>query len=539
MDLRYDAGFYPYPSRRGLVYGRRGMVCASQPLAAQAGLAMLQAGGNAVDAALATAMALTVLEPTSNGLGSDAFALVWIKDKLYGLNGSGYAPELLTPAALAERGVTDEMPRRGWAPVTIPGAPSAWAELHRRFGRLPFAKLFEPAVYYAENGYPLTPVIARLWQKSEAIFAEFKGREEFAPFFEVFFPKGRAPRAGELVKLPYQAKALRELAASGCESYYRGAIAEATAAFSERTGGFVRFDDLADYRAEWVEPIHVNYRGYDVWELPPNGHGITALMALNILRGFDFAPADKDTAACWHKQIEAMKLAFADAMYYVTDPRYMRAKTADMLSPEYAAKRRALIGEQALLPERGQPFSGGTVYLNAADGEGNMVSFIQSNFMGFGSGIVVPGYGISLNNRGCGFVLDPAMDGYLAPRKKPYHTIIPGFLTKGGQAVGPFGVMGGYMQPQGHVQVIMDTLDFALNPQATLDSPRWQWLEGRRIELEPGVPREIVDGLRRRGHEVVIGDPINFGRGQIIWRTPEGVLCGATEPRADGAVASW
>ena len=539
QNLKYDASHYPYASRRGLVYGRRGMVCASQPLAAQAGLAMLQAGGNAVDAALAAAITLTVVEPTSNGLGSDAFALVWTSGRLHGLNGSGYAPERLTPEALAKRGVSGKMPRRGWAPVTVPGAPSAWAELHKRFGRLPFAKLFEPAIDYAENGYPLTPVIARLWQKAEGIFAEFKGREEFAPFFEVFFNKGRAPRAGELVKLPRQGRALRELAQSCCESYYQGDIARALTAFSDRTGGFLSAADLADYRAEWVEPISINYRGYDVWEIPPNGHGITALMALNILRGFDFAPGDKDTAECWHKQIEAMKLAFADAMYYVTDPRYMRVRTEELLAPEYAAKRRALIGERALLPEHGQPFCGGTVYLNAADGEGNMVSFIQSNFMGFGSGIVEPKYGISLNNRGCGFVLDPTMDGYLAPRKKPYHTIIPGFLTKDGQAVGPFGVMGGYMQPQGHVQVIMDTVDFALNPQAALDSPRWQWLEGRKIELEPSVPQEIITGLKERGHEVEIGDSINFGRGQIIWRTPDGMLCGATEPRADGAVAAW
>ncbi len=538
MNFRFDASSYPYGSRRRVVFAKRGMVCTSQPLAAQAGLSMLQQGGNAIDAAIATAICLTVVEPTSNGLGSDAFALVWVKDKLYGLNGSGYAPSRLTPEELARQGITGKMPRRGWSAVTVPGAPSAWAELHKRFARLPFAKLFEPAIHYAENGYPLSPVIQSLWKNSLETFAPYKGQPEFLGWFNTFTSEGRTPEIGELVKLPDHAKTLRLLAESGCESYYRGEIAEKIAEFSAATGGYIDRQDLADYRAEWVEPIHINYRGYDVWEIPPNGHGIVALMALNIMKGFDFR--EKDCADTYHKQIESLKLAFTDGLQYIADPRYMQTRVQDMLSDEYAAERRKLIGEEAVMPKPGRPFSGGTVYMCSADDEGNMVSFIQSNFMGFGSGIVLPGYGIAFNDRGSGFSLDPASDDYLAPRKKPYHTIIPGFLTKNGRAVGPFGVMGGYMQPQGHVQVMANTIDFLLNPQAALDAPRWQWIEGQKIQIEDRVAPEIIEELKRRGHEVtVMSDYTDFGRGQIIWRDENGVLAGATEPRTDGTVASW
>jgi gamma-glutamyltranspeptidase / glutathione hydrolase len=538
MKFTFDGQKYAYNSRRRVVYGRRGMVCASQPLAAQAGLSILQQGGNAIDAAIATAICQTIVEPTNNGLGSDCFAIVWVKNKLYGLNGSGYAPQNLTPEAVRAVGHQEKMPDRGWQAVTVPGAPSAWAELHKRFGRLPFAKLFEPAIYYAENGYPVSPIVARFWQEGIEELTPYKTNPAIAPWFATFAPRGVAPKTGELVCLPDHAKTLRLLAASYAESYYRGELAQKIVAFSEQTGGCLTLADLADYRAEWVEPVHINYRGYDVWELPPNGHGITALMALNILKGFEFPK--KDIAETMHKQIEAMKLAFADGMHYIADPRYMRTKVEELLSDEYAAVRRSLIGEQALEPAWGKPFCGGTVYLNSADAEGNMVSFIQSNYKDFGSGVVLPGYGINFNDRGAGFSLDPELDDYLAPRKKPYHTIIPGFLTKAGEAVGPFGVMGAYMQPQGHVQVIMNTVDWLLNPQAALDAPRWQWIEGKEIWLESAVSPELVKELRRRGHEVrVLEDDTTFGRGEIIWRDSNGVLAGATEPRADGTVAAW
>ena len=540
MNFTFDAQEYKYASRRRVVHAKRGMVCTSQPLASQAGLTILQQGGNAIDAAIATAICQTIVEPTNNGLGSDCFALVWTGGKLHGLNGSGYAPQRLTPEAVAASGATERMPLRGWEAVTVPGAPSAWAELHKRFGRLPFAKLFEPAIYYAEQGYPVSPIVARFWQEGIDALTPYKNNPAIAPWFATFDVHGNgvAPKTGELVTLPDHAKTLRILADSYCESYYRGELAQRLVEFSDKTGGYLSLEDLADYRAEWVEPVHINYHGYDVWEMPPNGHGITALMALNILKGMEIGA--KDTGDTFHKQIEAMKLAFADGMHYIADPRYMQTRVEELLSDAYAAQRRALIGETALEPTHGKPFCGGTVYLCTADGEGNMVSFIQSNYKDFGSGIVLPGYGINLNDRGAGFSLNPELDDYLAPRKKPYHTIIPGFLTHEGEAVGPFGVMGAYMQPQGHVQVIMNTVDWLLNPQSALDAPRWQWIAGKEIWLESSVAPEIVEDLRRRGHEVrVLEDDTTFGRGEIIWRDSNGVLAGATEPRADGVVAAW
>lgn len=540
MNFTFDAQEYKYASRRRVVHAKRGMVCTSQPLAAQAGLTILQQGGNAIDAAIATAICQTIVEPTNNGLGSDCFALVWTGGKLHGLNGSGYAPQRLTPEAVAASGATEKMPLRGWEAVTVPGAPSAWAELHKRFGRLPFAKLFEPAIYYAEQGYPVSPIVARFWQEGIDALTPYKNNPAIAPWFATFdvYGNGVAPQTGELVTLSDHAKTLRILADSYCESYYRGELAQKLVEFSDKTGGYLSLEDLADYRAEWVEPVHINYHGYDVWEMPPNGHGITALMALNILKDMEIGA--KDTGDTFHKQIEAMKLAFADGMHYIADPRYMQTRVEELLSDAYAAQRRALIGETALEPTHGKPFCGGTVYLCTADGEGNMVSFIQSNYKDFGSGIVLPGYGINLNDRGAGFSLNPELDDYLAPRKKPYHTIIPGFLTHEGEAVGPFGVMGAYMQPQGHVQVIMNTVDWLLNPQSALDAPRWQWIAGKEIWLESSVAPEIVEDLRRRGHEVrVLEDDTTFGRGEIIWRDSNGVLAGATEPRADGVVAAW
>ena len=540
MSFTFDAQEYKYASRRRVVHAKRGMVCTSQPLASQAGLTILQQGGNAIDAAIATAICQTIVEPTNNGLGSDCFALVWTGGKLHGLNGSGYAPQRLTPEAVAASGATEKMPLRGWEAVTVPGAPSAWAELHKRFGRLPFAKLFEPAIYYAEQGYPVSPIVARFWQEGIDALTPYKNNPAIAPWFATFDVHGNgvAPQTGELVTLPDHAKTLRILADSYCESYYRGELAQKLVEFSDKTGGYLSLEDLAEYRAEWVEPVHINYHGYDVWEMPPNGHGITALMALNILKDMEIGA--KDTGDTFHKQIEAMKLAFVDGMHYIADPRYMQTRVEELLSDAYAAQRRALIGETALEPTHGKPFCGGTVYLCTADGEGNMVSFIQSNYKDFGSGIVLPGYGINLNDRGAGFSLNPELDDYLAPRKKPYHTIIPGFLTHDGEAVGPFGVMGAYMQPQGHVQVIMNTVDWLLNPQSALDAPRWQWIAGKEIWLESSVAPEIVEDLRRRGHEVrVLEDDTTFGRGEIIWRDSNGVLAGATEPRADGVVAAW
>lgn len=535
--MQFDAQYYPYPSRREVVYSRRGMVCTSQTLAAQSGLDMLKQGGNAIDAALATAMALTVLEPTSNGLGSDAFALIWTKGKLHGLNGSGYSPAALTVEAVKGQGY-DEVPKRGWLPVMVPGAPAAWAEIHKQFGKLPFAALFEPAIQYAEQGYAVMPTLAHLLQESLETFTPYAHEKAFSGLFETFYPHGQAPQPGDILTLPDHAKSLRLLRDSQCRSMYEGEMAEAIDQWAKETGGLIRKEDLTGYTPQWVEPIHTNYRGYDVWEIPPNGHGLVVLMALNIAQGFTFTA--RDTNESFHCQIEAMKLAFTDGKTYIADPRFMKTSVDYWLSEKYAAARRNLITDTAIMPKPIDPRSGGTVYLCTADGEGNMVSYIQSNYEGFGSGIVIPSYGIALSDRGANFSMNPSSDNYVGPRKKSYHTIIPGFLTKEGQPIGPFGVMGGFMQPQGQMQVVMNTIDYHLNPQAALDAPRWQWIGGKGIELESGVPVEIVEALRVRGHEITVQpDCTNFGRGQIIWRNAAGVLMGATEPRADGTVAVW
>lgn len=535
--MNYDALKNSYPSRRSVVYGRKGMVCTSQPLAAQAGLDMIKKGGNAIDAVIATASCMTVLEPTSNGIGSDAFALVWTKGELHGLNASGKAPMSLDIDTVKGLGY-NSMPKRGWLPVMVPGAPSAWAELSEKYGRLPFEEVLKPAIAYAEEGYGVSPIISRLWDNSYHEFsAEFTG-EEYKPWFETFAPNGHAPAPGEVWKSPEMADTLRKIAATKSRAVYQGELADAIDAFSRKTGGYIRKSDLEDYWCRWVEPIHTNYRGYDIWEMPPNGNGIIALMALNILRGFEFT--ERDTAETIHKQLEAMKLAFTDGKHYVSDETTMRVTTEEMLSEDYAAKRRALIGHDAITPSVGDPKCGGTVYMCAADGEGNMVSYIQSNYWGFGSGIVIPGTGISLQNRGYSFSLNKEDANCLAPGKKAFHTIIPAFLTKDGKAVGPFGVMGGFMQPQGHLQVITNTLDFHMNPQEALDAPRWQWTGGKDIEVERGFPYALTEELVRRGHNIkVLPESLNFGRGQIIWRDENGTLTGATEPRTDGTVAAW
>jgi len=535
--MRFDPLDYPYPSRRNCVYATRGMVATSQPLAAQAGLSILQQGGNAIDAAIATAAALTVVEPTSNGIGSDAFALVWTGGKLYGLNSSGPAPRGLSIEALKRAGFS-EMPRLGVAPAMVPGAPAAWVELNRRFGRLPLSTVLAPAVDYAERGYPVSPTLGRNWQIAFENYRKNLTGEEFRPWFDTFAPAGRPPAIGEVWRSPGHARTLRLIGETAGEAFYRGELAERIAAFVGRHGGYITPEDLAAFRPEWVEPLHVHYRGYDVWELPPNGQGLVALLALNILKGFTFGA--REEVETYHLQIEAIKLAFADGLRFIADPRSMDVTPEDLLSDAYADGRRRLIGRTALEPAPGRPPRGGTVYLAAADAEGNMVSYIQSNYMGFGCGIVIPETGIALNNRGHTFRLDPAHPNGLGPGKRPYNTIIPGFLTRDGQAVGPFGVMGGFMQPQGHVQVITNAIDFGMNPQAALDAPRWRWVEGRTVEMEHSVPEHIVDALARRGHAVrwAMGSD-GFGRGQIIWRMSDGALVGATEPRTDGHVAAY
>lgn len=536
----------PYPSRRLPTVARQGVVATSQPLAALAGLEILKAGGNAVDAAIAAATTIAVVEPTSNGLGSDAFALVWDGSRLHGLNGSGRAPASLTIDRVRAAGHTT-MPSNGWAPVTIPGAPRAWHDLHARFGRLDFERILAPAIAIAEDGYAVTPLTARAWGQAVRRYAGQSG-PEFAPWFDTFTTDGRAPTPGDVWRLPYHAQTLRRIARSNSDDYYQGEIAGKIAAFSARTNGFLTADDLAAHTSTWVEPISTSYRGYDVWEIPPNGQGLTALLTLNILEGFDIGSLRRESVEAYHLQIEAMKLAFADAYRYIADPEHADVPTAGLLSKKYAAERRALIGDTAQVRKPGDPPKGGTIYLCAADGDGMMVSYIQSNYQGFGSGVAIPETGISLQNRGAGFRLDPTHPNALAPGKRPFHTIIPAFLTRNGQPIGPFGVMGGHMQPQGHTQMILNTVDWGLNPQASLDAPRWQVTGGNDVLVEAGVPSHIVEELARRGHQIqVASDYSSFGRGQIIWRrdawaTPENgenSLIAGSDVRADGFAVGY
>ncbi|MEQ6390893.1 gamma-glutamyltransferase family protein [Bacillaceae bacterium S4-13-58] len=536
--MNFDPLSYPYPSQRMVTYGKNGMVATSQPLAAQVGLDVLKKGGNAVDAAIATAAALTVVEPTSNGIGGDAFALVWMKDALYGLNASGPAPASISIDEVKERGY-EAIPTHGWIPVTVPGAPSAWVTLSERFGRLPLTEVLEPAITLAREGYVVSPILGKYWQRGFEKFSKTLKAPEFAHWFETFAKGGRAPKVGEVWRSPDHADTLEKIAKTGGKAFYEGKIAEKIAEFSQSYDGFLTYNDLANFKPEWVDPISVSYRGYDVWEIPPNGQGLVALMALNIVKEFDFH--EKESVETYHRQIEALKLAFADGLEDITEHGSMKYSVDELLSAAYGKERKGLIGDQAAEPTPGTPPKGGTVYLATADGEGNMVSYIQSNYMGFGSGLVVPGTGIALQNRGHNFSLDPNHVNALKGGKRTYHTIIPGFLTKGKEAVGPFGVMGGFMQPQGHMQVVMNMIDFGLNPQAALDAPRWQWMEEKTVHVEPHFPNHVAQALERRGHDIhVTTDGGSFGRGQIIIRNPEtGVLAGGTESRADGAIATW
>jgi gamma-glutamyltranspeptidase/glutathione hydrolase len=536
-NAAFDPLYFPCPSRRSLVFARRGAVATSHPLAAQAGLDALKQGGNAIDAAVAAAAVLTVLEPVSNGIGGDAFALVWHNGTLHGLNSSGPAPRKLSLAALRAAGL-ERMPRLGMAPVTVPGAPAAWAALANRFGALPLRAALEPAIDYARRGAPVSPVAAELWAQS---FAAFKAQKDasFRHWFRCFAPGDRAPRAGEMWHSEELAQSLSIIAESDAKAFYEGALAEAIHTFSEACGGYLRAEDLAAFAPEWVDPLKARYRGVDVWELPPNGQGLVALIALRILDGFE-AP-DRESPRAWHLRIEALKLAFADALAHIADPRSMRVNPMEFLDEAYIASRRKMIGDLALIPSPGKAADGGTVYLAAADAEGNMVSYIQSNFQGFGSGMVVPGTGIALHNRGLCFSFDPRHPNCLAPGMRPYHTIIPGFLSKDGRALAAFGVMGAYFQPQGQVMVVSNMLDYGLNPQAALDAPRCRWEEGLRVSVEAGFPPPVAEALRHMGHELRLSaaDDRDFGRGQIIWRTEDGVLACGSEPRCDGQAAVW
>jgi len=521
----------PYPSRRQPVLARN-IVSTSQPLATQAGIRMLERGGNAVDAALATAMTLTIVEPCSNGLGSDLFALVWNGRDLSGLNASGRAPAGWHPGRF--KGL-QAMPRAGWDTVTIPGAVSGWVALSERFGKLPFADLFEPAIDYAARGYAVSPIVAEKWTNAVPILGHVAG------FADHFMPRGRALRPGELFSSAAAARTLEKIASTKGEAFYRGELAHAMAAHAKANSGAHTLEDFAAHRADWVTPLSLPYRGYTVHEIPPNGQGIAALMALGMLEHFDYASQPVDSIDVQHLEIEAMKLAFADAYAHVSDPATMRVKSEALLDPSYLKQRAKLIDPaRAQDFAHGNPPGSGTVYMTAADESGMMVSLIQSNYMGFGSGVVVPGTGISLQNRGTGFSLQPGHPNEVGGGKRPYHTIIQGFVLKNGAPYCSFGVMGGPIQPPAHVQTLVRLLAYDQNPQALLDAPRWKVNAGLSVDLEASAAPALREGLKRRGHSFAsIPDSyMDFGAGQFIVRTDAGYAAGS-DPRRDGQAAGF
>jgi gamma-glutamyltranspeptidase/glutathione hydrolase len=515
---------YAWPRRPVLA---RNVVATSQPLAAQAGLQMLAAGGNAVDAVLATAITLTLVEPVSNGIGSDAFAIVWDGKALHGLNASGRSPEGWTPEFFKDQ---KTMTQRGWNSVTVPGCVSAWRMLAEKFGKLPFEKLFEAAIRYGKEGFLVSPTIARQWA---AQVAELKEQPGFA---EAFLPDGRAPQPGTLFRFPDHAATLEIIARTKGEAFYNGPLAERLAAHSKQHGGVLRVSDMTAHQSDWVAPLQMDYRGYTLHELPPNGQGIVALIALGMLEHFDMKSHAVDGPDSLHLQIEAQKLAFADAWRYVADPAHMDVKPEQLLDAGYLKERAKLLDpKKAQDFGPGKPPKGGTVYLTAADASGMMVSFIQSNYMGFGSGVVVPGTGISLQNRGGTFTLKPGHPNCVGPKKRPYQTIIPGFVTKDGKALMSFGVMGGTMQPQGHAQVMVRIADYGQHPQAACDGPRFRFVQGMDVSVEEGkFAAATLEELQRRGHKIVKVDDYNqFGSAQLIWKT-EGGYIAASDPRRDG-----
>ncbi len=512
----------------------RNVVSTSQPLAAQAGLRMLLKGGNAIDAAIAAAMTLTVVEPTGCGVGSDAFAIVWDGRSLHGLNASGRSPAAWSPERFSGHRA---MPERGWDSVTVPGAVSAWTALARRFGSLPLSTLAEPAISYAREGFQLSPAIATLWQQAGILLGEQPG------FAECFLPQGRAPRAGERFTNRALGDTLEQIAASDGETFYRGRLADEIAAFAARHGGALTTDDLGRHEIDWVETISTAYGSGIVHELPPNGQGIATLAALGMLRHVESATRTVDDAHTIHLAIEATKLALADLYRHVGDLDRMDVTAKQMLDPAYLQTRSRLIDpDLAGDPGHGAPKPGGTVYLAAGDAQGRMISFIQSNYMGFGSGIVVPGTGISLQNRGAGFGLTPGHPNQVAPRRRPFHTIIPGFaMNPDGTPLMAFGVMGGPIQAQGHVQMAMRVLGHGQNPQAAVDAPRWRVVKGRTLAVEPELGADTIEALRRRGHDVVVQPPeavFAFGGAQLVLRTEDGFI-GGSDPRKDGQAVAY
>jgi gamma-glutamyltranspeptidase/glutathione hydrolase len=549
-DLSFN-GSEEYCSHRSSVYSTRGMIAASQPLAVAAGLEILARGGNAADAAVATAAALNVTEPTSTGLGGDCFALFYAAQsgQVSALNGSGRAPAALSLERLQREGFAQDLPPYHPHTITVPGACAGWCDLLERHGSLPLSVILAPAIRLAEQGFPVAPLTALSWQRgAENQLAKAPGGQELTI-------EGRGPKPGEIFRNPGLARTLLTIAEGGKAAFYQGAIADAIVNAVQYAGGCMTLEDLATHYSTWEQPISTTYRGLRIWECPPNGQGLTALLALNILEGFDLAGLEPLSFQRLHLEIEALRLAFADTRWFVADPVFQTIPLPVLLSKEYASQRRALIHpEKATLDQqRGVPVaSSDTVYFSVVDGFGNACSFINSNYMGFGTGIVPSGWGFTLQNRGHNFSLDPHHPNALAPGKRPYHTIIPALATRprseeGGEDLyACFGVMGGFMQPQGHLQVVIGLVDDRLNPQSALDRPRFCIEDGKaggQVALEESFPVALMPNLASAGHPVKPVSGYNravFGRGQIILRDSHtGVLCGGSDPRADGCAMTF
>lgn len=530
-----------FPVQRSVVMARQGMVATSQPLATEAGVSILKKGGNAFDAAIATALTLSVIEPMSTSIGGDAFLLYACAadGKIHGVNGSGRCPRRLTLDTLRRQSIT-AIPERGLASVTVPGAIDAFFEVHQRHGVLPFADLFEAAIHYASEGFPVSEIIATQWQAAVPLLSRWPSSAQ------TYLIDGKAPRAGDVHRQPALARTLQLLAAEGRDAFYRGDIARRIVQFSQANGGFFELEDFATHTTEWVEPIGTDYRGYRVLELPPNGQGITALIALNILEGFDLASMEYGSAPYYHLLIEAMKQAFADRNRYIADPACAMVPVQGLLSKAYAAERR-----QDIVPDLASDYAPGdpvsfsnTVYVSCVDRERNAVSLIHSLFMGFGSGVVAGDTGICLHNRGAGFVADPAHPNALAPGKRPFHTIIPAMILKDGQPWLCYGVMGGDVQAQGHVQVAINLIDFDMNVQEAIEAPRYRILGGRQVALERAIPHTVRHELEAMGHELFPygelppGTPYGGGQAILIDRE-RGVLHGGSDFRKDGCAIGY
>jgi gamma-glutamyltranspeptidase/glutathione hydrolase len=537
---------------RSEVIATQGMAATSHPLVSQVALDVLKRGGTAVDAAIAANATIGLMEPTGNGVGGDLFAIVWDAKtkKLHGLNGSGRSPASLTfeklQAELKKRN-SKTIPPRGPLPVSVPGTVDGWFELHQRFGKIPMQELLQPAIAYARNGFPVTEVIAQGWAMNAKVL------EQYPNYRETFMPNGRAPAKGEIFRNPLLADTLARIAAGGRDAFYKGDIAQRIEKYMRANGGYLTAADLAAHRSEWIEPVSTNYRGYDVWELPPNTQGVAALQMLNILEAYDLNSMGFASPEYLHLFVEAKKLAFEDRARFYADPAFTKIPLEGLLSKEYAARRRALLGRKAALEYPTDPEAlehGDTIYMTVADAAGNMISLIQSNYRGMGSGMTPDGCGFILQDRGELFSMTPGHASVYAPGKRPFHTIIPAFVTKDGKPWLSFGVMGGAMQPQGHVQVLVNLIDFGMNLQEAGDVPRVRhdgsseptgehMTDGGEVVLENGYSPEVVKALEARGHKVKVSNDGDFGGYQAILRTAEGVYFGASESRKDGAAQGY